>query len=212
MRYPIRAGNPFNLLPESARTRALQKRVHRYLVRAAAVVVLLMVGLTGLRFFQVHGAESHLSAVQAENATIRNVQIPKYDKALVLRDKVLKQSGQVVPTLDKEVDWLVVLNQLGQYIPANVTLSTLTLEATSNPGTTGTTPTAPGAIGTISTSLDAQALTDVTAWGHSIARSPIFKDADLTGGVNNNPVSFSATLDILDGAKSQRVAQYSVPG
>jgi Tfp pilus assembly protein PilN len=211
---PDPSGRPFNLLPESARTRALEKRVHRYLVRAAAVVVLLMVGLTGLRLLQVHSAENHLNAIQTENTTIKDVEIPKYDKALVLRDKVVKQSAQVLPTLDKEVDWLVVLNQLGQYIPASVTLSSITLDASSTPGTTSSTSTTPGgAIGSVSTSIEAKALTDVTTWGHSIVRSPIFKDADLTSGVSNgSTVSFSATLAILDGAKSQRLAQYSVPG
>ncbi|MGH9047231.1 MAG: type IV pilus assembly protein PilM [Acidimicrobiales bacterium] len=213
---PDPSGRPFNLLPESARTRALQKRIQRYLVRAAAVVVVLVVGLTAMRYLQVHSAQSHLAAVQAQNATIRNVEIPKYDKALVLRDKVVQQSGQVIPTLKKEVDWLVVLNQVAQYIPSNATLESITMNAAAVPGQTSTTSsstTVGPSIGYISTTVSAKALTDVTAWGQSFAQSNILNNVDLSSGVSSgdNAVTFSATLNILDGAQSQRIAEYSVP-
>ncbi len=213
---PDPAGRSFNLLPESARTRALEKRLHKYLVRAAAVLAILVVGLTGLRFLQVHDAESHLNAINAENATIQNVQIPKYDKALVLRNAVVKESGQVLPFLDKEVDWLVVLNQIGQYIPPNATLSNLSMVAASIPGQTGGSPTT-GGIGNVTTSVSAKTLTDVTTWGQSMAKSPILNDPTLTAGVTEssasqgNVVTFSSTLNILDGARSQRISEFSVP-
>ncbi len=212
---PDAIGKPFNLLPDSARTRALERWVHRYLVRAAAVVAVLVVGLSAMRFLQVHNAQNRLSAINAENATIQNVEIPKYDKALVLRDQVVKQSAQVIPTLNKEVDWLVVLNQIAQYIPSNVTLSSITLTADSNPGSSGSAVSSPisGQIGTVATSVEAKALTDVTAWGQSIVQSPVLKDAVLASGVSQgSSVSFSATLDVLNGAKSQRISEYSVPG
>ncbi len=55
-------------------------------------------------------------------------------------------------------------------------------------------------------------LTDVTTWGQSMAQSPIFNNVDLSSGVSgSSSVSFSASLNILDGAKSQRIAEYSVP-
>jgi type IV pilus assembly protein PilM len=212
--FPEPVGKPFNLLPDSARTRAVQRRVQKYLVRAAAVVLVLMVGLTALRYLQVHSAQGRLNAIDAQNATISNVEIPKYDKALVLRDKVVQQSGQVLPTLQKEVDWLVVLNQISQYIPSSATLANITLIAGSAPGQTAAVavPGAGPSIGTITTSVFAQALTDVTTWGQSMAKSPIFNNVDLTSGVTeSNSVNFSATLNILDGAKSQRIAEYSVP-
>jgi len=211
---PEPAGRPFNLLPASVRTRAIQKRVQKYLIRAAAVIVVLMVGLTALRFYQVSSAQGRLSAIEAQNATIRNVEIPKYDKALVLRDQVVKQSAQVLPTLGNEVDWLVVLNQISQYIPPSATLSNITLMAASNPGqpTSRSATTTGPSLGSITTGVIAKALTDVTAWGQSMAKSPIFDNVDLSSGVSqSNSVGFSATLNILDGAKSQRIAEYSVP-
>jgi Tfp pilus assembly protein PilN len=173
-----------------------------------------MVGLTALRYLEVHSAQGRLNAVDAQNATIQNVEIPKYDKALVLRDKVVQQSGQVLPTLQKEVDWLVVLNQISQFIPSSATLGNITLTAASAPGGTNAAavPGAGPSVGTITTSVFAQALTDVTAWGQSMSKSPIFSNVDLTSGVTeSNSVNFSATLNILDGARSQRIAEYSVP-
>jgi type IV pilus assembly protein PilM len=210
---PDPGGRPFNLLPSSVRTRALEKRVQRYLIRAAAAVLVLMVVLTGLRFLQVHSAQSHLSAINTQNATIRNVEIPKYDKALVLRDAVVKQSAQVLPTLGKEVDWLVVLNQIGQYIPSNAALSSITLAAASVPGQVTPTTTVKGeSIGSVTTTVVAKALTDVTAWGQSMAQSPVFNNVDLSSGVSHNTsTNFGATLNILDGARSQRIGEYSVP-
>jgi type IV pilus assembly protein PilM len=210
---PDPTGRPFNLLPESVLLRARERRLHKYLVRAAAVLAVLMVGLTGLRLFQVHNAETNLSAIDAQNATIRNVEIPKYDKALVLRDQVVKASNQVIPILEKEVDWLVVLNQIAQYIPPAASLSNVTLQATSVPGVpTVSSPTTAGGIGTVTTEVEAKALTDVTAWGHSLAQSPVFNNVDLTSGVSNaSGVTFSATLNILNGAKSQRLSEFAVP-
>jgi type IV pilus assembly protein PilM len=211
---PDPTGRPFNLLPESVLLRAREKRLQKYLVRAAAVLVILIVGLTVLRLFQVHNAENKLSAINAQNDTIRNVEIPKYDKALVLRNQVVRQSGQVVPLLEKEVDWLVVLNQIAQYIPPAATLSNISLTATAIPGQ----PAAPSSqtvgegIGLATTSVQAKALTDVTAWGHSLVQSPVFNNVDLTSGVSDSEgVAFSATLNVLNGAKSERTSEFAVP-
>ena len=79
---PEPSGKAFNLLPDSVRIRAVQKRVQRYLIRAAAVIVVLMVGLTAMRYLQVNSAQGRLGTIQAQNATIQNVEIPKYDKAV----------------------------------------------------------------------------------------------------------------------------------
>ena len=209
-------GRSFNLLPPSARTRAMQKRVHKYLVRAAAVFAVLIVGLTAMRLFQVHSAQNHLNAIDATNATIQNVEIPKYDKALELRDEVVKQSSQVLPTLEKEVDWLVVLNQIGQYIPSDATLQNVTLSAVDQPGQGAATTATSKAIGTLTTLVATKTLNDVTEWSQAISRSPIFDLPDLNSTVasstNATGVNFSTTLDILDGAGSHRLAEYRAPG
>jgi type IV pilus assembly protein PilM len=210
---PDPTGRSFNLLPESARTRALQKRIQRYLVRAAAAVVVLMVGLTGMRFLQVHSAQNHLNAINASNQMITTVEIPKYDKALILRNEVVSQSAKVLPELSSEVDWLVVLNQIAQYIPSDATLSNLTLMAASTPGQSGGTPSKVGpSMGTVQASVLAKTLSDVTAWGQSLSQSSLFNNVDLISGISESAtVSFSASLNILNGARSQRIGEYTVP-
>ncbi len=212
---PDPSGRAFNLLPESVRARAVQKRVHRALTRAAVAVGVLVVGLTGLRFVQVHNAEDHLQAIEAANATIKNVEIPKYDKALALRNQVERQSALILPTLKKEVDWLVVLNQIAQYIPPNATLQNVSMAATSIPGQ-GTSSAAGQSLGTVNAQVFTQTLDDVTTWGQALSQSPIFELPDLSSSVSTSTqgggVSFSTTLDVLNGAASQRVSEYEVPG
>jgi len=209
----------FNLLPESVQTRAIQKRVHRVLTRAAIGVGVLIVGLSAMRFLQVHSAQAHLQAIDAVNATIKNVEIPKYDKALALRNQVERQSALIMPVLKKEVDWLVVLNQIAQYIPPNATLQNITMTAASTPGQ-GTTSANGQAIGTqilgmASAQVVTQTLNDVTTWGQALSQSPIFELPDLNSTVSNSSqgggVTFSTTLDILNGAASHRISEFEVP-
>ncbi len=208
------AGRSFNLLPESARVRSLEKRVHKYLLRGAAAVVALIIGLTAIRFLQVHNAEGHLNAINLINSTIKNVEIPKYDKALVLRNQVEHQSAQIVPTLQKEVDWLVVLNQIAQYIPASATLQNVNLAAASVPGQ-GSPPTNGQSLGTVTALVLTKTLNDVTLWGQALSQSPIFDLPDLSSSVSGSSqvggISFSTSLDILNGAKSQRIGSFEVP-
>jgi hypothetical protein len=88
----------------------------------------------------------------------------------------------------------------------NISLSTAP-PATQQPGTTVGT-----SLGSLSAAVVAKTLTDVTSWGQSLAQAPVFNNVDLSSGVSSgNGVTFSATLNILNGAKSQRIAEYSVP-
>jgi type IV pilus assembly protein PilM len=215
---PDPTGQSFNLLPPSARVRSLERRIHKYLVRTAAAAAVLIVGLTAMRLLQVQSAQDHLSAINAANATIQNVEIPKYDKALELRNTVAEQSSQVLPTLQKEVDWLVVLNQIAQYIPSNATLQNVSLAALYAPGQNGP-PSAlhnSKAIGTVTALVNTKTLNDVTVWSQAISQSPIFDLPDLNSSVSGasqtSGVSFSTTLDILNGAASQRISEFRVPG
>jgi type IV pilus assembly protein PilM len=216
---PSPSERSFNLLPESVRIRVIQKRVHRVLTRAAIGVGVLIVGLSAMRFLQVHSAQDHLQAIDAVNTTIKNVEIPKYDKALALRNQVERQSALVMPILKKEVDWLVVLNQIAQYIPPNATLQNITMTAASIPGQ-GTTSTNGQALGTqvlgiANAQVVTQTLNDVTTWGQALSQSPIFELPDLSSTVSNSSqgggVSFSTTLDILNGAASHRIPEFEVP-
>ena len=121
-------------------------------IRTVGAVIFLMVALTGWRVLAISHAHGVLSAVNAENMQIKTVEIPKYDKAVKLRNQAQSLGADVLPQLTGEVDWLVVLNQLGQYIPAGATLSDVNMTATTMPGGAVVAPTStPGEIATITT-------------------------------------------------------------
>jgi type IV pilus assembly protein PilM len=214
---PDPTGKPFNLLPASVVARAAAARLRQRVLVGVVALGVLMVGLTGWRVLAIQHAHSVLSAVNAENLQIKTVDIPKYDKAVKLRNQAQSLSADVTPVLSSEVDWLVVLNQLGQYIPSDTTLSDISMTASSIPGQAGTTTAATATTGSIiasiTTTVTTAALTGVTVWGQSMSKSPVFTDVDLSGGVSGgSSVEFAASLNVKSGARGQRVSEYSVPG
>jgi hypothetical protein len=211
---PDPTGRPFNLLPASVVAKVAAARLRQRVLIGVAALAFLLVALSGWRVLSIHHAQGVLNAVNAQNTQIRTVEIPKYDKAVKLRDQAQALSAEVKPVLAGEVDWLVVLNQLGTYIPPAATLSDVSMTATN---VLGAAPTSngvatSGSIAAITTTVSTATLTGVTAWGQSMSKSPIFTEVDLSGGVTNgNSVSFAATLNVTSGARGQRVSEYSVP-
>jgi type IV pilus assembly protein PilM len=211
---PDPTGKPFNLLPASVLAKAAAARLRQRVLVGVASLVFLMVALTGWRVLAIQHAHGVLNAVNAENVQIKTVEIPKYDKAVKLRDQAQGLAADVQPALAGEVDWLVVLNQLGQFIPSSATLSDVNMTATAIPGAAATTVpgSTPGTIASITTTVTTNSLTGVTVWGETMAKSPIFTNVDLSGGVSNaTGANFAASLSVSSGAKGQRVSEYSVP-
>jgi len=210
---PDPTGKPFNLLPASVVAKAAAARLRKRVLVGVVALGVLMVALTGYRIIAIQHAHSVLSAVNAENVVIKTVEIPKYDKAVKLRNQAQALAADVTPVLSSEVDWLVVLNQLGQYIPADTTLSDVTMTASSIPGEPTTATAGASIIASITTTVTTAALTGVTVWGQSMSKSPVFTDVDLTGGVSGgSAVEFAASLNVKSGARGQRLSEYSVPG
>jgi len=212
---PDPTGRPFNLLPASVVAKAAQARLRQRVLIGVAVFASLMLVLSGWRVLAIQHAQNTLAAVTAENTQIKTVEIPKYDRAVKLRSQAQALAADVRPQLESEVDWLIVLNQLGQYIPSTATLSNVNMTAAVIPGasTTPSTTSAASPIATITTSVSTTSLPGVTVWGQSMSKSPIFTAVDLSGGVSNGTsVNFAATLSVENGAKGQRVNEYSVPG
>jgi type IV pilus assembly protein PilM len=214
---PDPTGKPFNLLPAAVVAKAAAARLRQRVLVGVVALGVLLVAVTGWRVLAIQHAHSTLSALNAENLEIKNVQIPKYDKAVKLRNQAQSLAADVTPVLTGEVDWLVVLNQLGQYIPSNTTLSDVSMTASSVPGQSATTTAAPAGSGSIiasiTTTVTTPALTGVTVWGQSMSTSPVFADVDLSGGVSNgSSVEFAASLNVKSGAHGQRLSEYSVPG
>lgn len=212
---PDPTGRPFNLLPATVAAKAAAARLRQRVFVGVGVLAILLLALSGWRVLAIDHAKGALAAVAAENVHIKTVEIPKYDKAVKLRSQAQGLAADVTPTLASEVDWLVVLNQLGAYIPPAATLSDVNMTATTIPGPTAAAPPAAGVgtIATITTTVSTPSLTGVTVWGQSMSKSPIFANVDLSGGVTSgSTVDFAASLDVKIGAKGQRVSEYSVPG
>ena len=123
---PDPAGKSFNLLPEEVRAKFAEKRARTYLMVGGAVVIAL-IALSLWRILAVNHAESQVTNLSQQLSTIKNVEIPKYDKSVALRASVISQQAALKPLVANEVDWLVVLNQVATYQPTTATLSSLVL-------------------------------------------------------------------------------------
>jgi hypothetical protein len=110
---------------------------------------------------------------------------------------VVAQQAAIKPYVTGEVDWLLVLNQIGAYLPSSSVLSglTLTAGASSSGGASSST-----VVATASTSVTANSLTDVTVWGLEFPQCPILVDVTSSGTYapqgQGGPVTFGATMQI----------------
>ncbi len=214
---PDPSGRPFNLLPAEVRQQAAERKVRRGLLVGAGAILVLVIGLSAWRVLAVNDAKNQVKVLSASIAEIKTVQIPKYDKAVALKNSVAALQKQPIPALAGEVDWLVVLNQLGQYQPPNAVLSALSLQATpattSPAPTTGSSTTPPPAsvaVGTINTTITVPDLPSVTAWGQSMSGAPVLSNVIPTGTLAPllSGVTFTASMGINGNAHSQRLSQF----
>jgi type IV pilus assembly protein PilM len=223
---PDSSGRPFNLLPSEVTQRASERKVRRGLLVGAGAVLVLIIGLSAWRVAAVNSAKGQVATLTSNISEIKTVQIPKYDKAVALKASVETLQKQPVPVLTNEVDWLVVLNQLGQYLPTNAVFTSLTMTATpvaststasstsssssSAGASTPAVPTASQLMGTISTTITVPNLASVTAWGQSISGAPILTNVIPTGTLAPliSGVTFTASMNINGNAHSQRLSQF----
>lgn len=204
----------FDLMPQEIMAKRAERSVRKGLLIAAVAIVVLLGGLSAWRVLAVRSAQHQVASLQSRVHTITDVQIPKYDKAVRLGDQVTTLQGQLKPLVSSEVDWLVVLNQFGQYLPASAVLSELDLSAakqvgSATPGTTlSTSPsfTSKKDIGIGSTTVATKNLTEVTQFGLAMAQSPGLSDVALSGSVSSatTGVRFPVSFDITSAAHSQR--------
>jgi hypothetical protein len=121
------------------------------------------------------------------------------------------------PLVANEVDWLVVLNQFGQYLPTSAVLSDLNLSALKPEGSAqgaGTPPTTLAKdLGIGTSTVATKNLTEVTQFGLAMAKSPALGNVALSGSVSSSttgvrfPVSFAITAT----AHSQRAKLFEEP-
>ncbi len=224
---PESSGRPFNLLPPEISERVAARKLRRQLRVGALGLVVLIAGLSGWRVLEVHDAQNQVNDLNRTISVIRDVQIPKYDKAVKLRDSVLTLQKLPVPVVSTEVDWLTVLGQLSQFQPPNAIMTNVTLTASSpttsssisrSPSTrsaTGTTdlPAPTSIVGSVSASVTVPDLSAVTTWGQSMSAATAVTQVDATGTLAPGPsgVTFTATMDVTGVAHTQRLDQFLAP-
>ncbi len=206
----------FELIPPEVMARRAARRRRRVLVVALAGLLVLLAAVSAWRVLAVRSVEHQVAALKATIHTIETVEMPRYDKAVQLGDEVTTLQHQLAPLVSHEVDWLVVLNQLGEYLPPTSVLSGLDLTSVTPTGslsggaagTLGST-----VIGTGATTVYAHTLTQVTQFGLTMAKSPALSSVDLSGGVSagKTEVSFPVAFSIKTAAHGQRLPRFEEP-
>jgi type IV pilus assembly protein PilM len=207
---------PFNLLPPEIEEKIAARKVKRFVFAIAAIVLVVVLGLSAWRFLNIRSARNQVNALSSQVATIQNVDIPKYNQAVALKNSVAAQQARILPAVTGEIDWLVVLNQLSQYLTPAATFSGLdmapipTTASTTAPSSTAKTSPATTEVGTVTGGVTVGSLAEVTTWGQLLSSAPVFFNV-TTGGLSAGAdgVSFSASMSINALATSTRAAQFS---
>lgn len=203
----------FDLMPAEIAERRAEHRIRRLLVIAGAGVVVVLLAASAWRVLAVRSAERQVSVLRSTVHTIQTVELPKYDKAVGIADKVSKLQRQEKPLVAKEVDWLTVLNQFTQLMPAGDTIQAMNVsELTPVVGTSsGSTTGAPkGAIGSGTAIIHTATLTDVTAFGTNLRQATALREVALSGAVasSTSGVTFPISYWVTTGARSGRVTLF----
>jgi type IV pilus assembly protein PilM len=201
----------FDLMPQEVMAKRAERSIRRAFIIAGVAVVVILAALSAWRVLAVRSAQHQVTSLQSAVQTITAVQIPKYDRAVQLGDQVTQLQGQLKPLVDNEVDWLVVLNQLGQYLPASATLGDLDISAAKPMGSSPQVAPVGSAltskdIGFGSTTVATKNLTEVTQFGLAMAKSPGLANVALSGSVSSasTGVRFPVSFEITNAAHSQR--------
>jgi len=222
---PEPSGKAFNLLPPEIALKAQERAVRRYCVAAVAVVVALLVALTVWRVLTIHNKQKSVNALAAENAQLQNVEIPKYNKAVQLKAQVTAQQALLKPTVEAEINWLLVLNMVSKYEPntavmagiAITPISSSTTSSSSSSSSTSTSTTTPATqttIATASSTVTVNSLPDVTVWGQTFTLCPILTSVIPSGTyapADNASVTFGVQMTIGNYALNTPPSPYTEP-
>jgi type IV pilus assembly protein PilM len=222
-------GRPFNLLPSEVVARATERKVKRGLLVGAGGVAVLLIGLSAWRITAVNSAKDQVASLTSQIHVIKTVEIPKYNKAVQLKNSVAALQKEPLPVLSNEVNWLVVLNQISKLQPSNAVVGGLSMAAvppaaapapapTTKSGTTSktpapTTPSASETIATVSTTVTVPDLNSVTIWGQSMNSGTVLTDVLPNGTLAPGPggVAFTASISVTGQAQSQRLTKFEEP-
>jgi hypothetical protein len=185
-----------DLLPPELRQQRHAVRIrHRLWASTAGLVVLMLLG-TGIAAFQAFQGRLGLAAEQ-QRTVVLLAQQTKYIKVRVVQDEIgFLQAARQVGT-STEIDWQAYLNKVQATLPANVALTSVTIEAGSPLATfaQAAVPLQGSRIATLSFVATSQTLPEVPAWLDSLTTLPGYTDAS-PGNVARDAVTGTYTVNI----------------
>jgi len=202
----------FNLVPPEVLRRDRDRQLIRYSAIGAALVVVILGGLSVWRFLQVHNAQNDVSTLRTSVAALQ-AQIPTYDKVVSIAKELRVAQTEVTHISSTTVDWSAVVGQLGQRIPSGLSIITFTGTGAGTSGTAASTTsaaatlagTAPaGSIGSLQVGVsgtfpNSAHFDPVAEWIDGLSSSPMFSPPGVASVTNtavggNTAVSFQSNL------------------
>lgn len=216
---PEPGGKPFNLLPGEVVAKYAERRLRRSLMMVGAIIVLILVAASLWRVLTVRHEQQQIASLTTQLHYINTVEIPKYDKAVALRTSVLTSQVRLRPVVAGEADWLVLFNQIGQYLPASAVVQTLQAQEGGPQGTSSQAPTSPPAstppspatvIATGSMSVTVPNYAGAVAFGQSMNQSPALSQVQLSGSLTPGPnnLTFGVSFQVDGRAHSPRLGLF----
>jgi type IV pilus assembly protein PilM len=208
-----------DLLPPEVILGRRRKQLERSFMIAAAVVVLIMVGLGVLRFLKVHNAENQVASLQSQ-INVLQVQIPRYDKVQQQHALILGLAAISNPIVEDEVYWPGVFQALQHNTPGGGTVSSFSGDSVPRAAATAdgraVPPPSPAAtqIASLSITLLAQSgYPYFHSWYYRVDGSGKltvngFSGITQTGTTN---VTFTATVGVTGEVVSIRANEFKVP-
>ena len=197
------------LPPELRQQRNAVKTRHRLWASTAVLVVLMLLG-TGIAAFQAFQGRMGL-AVEQQRTSVLLAQQTKYIKVRVVQDEIeFLQAARQVGT-STEIDWQGYLNKVQATLPANMALTSVTIEAGSPlvSFTQAAVPLQGSRIATLSFVATSQTLPEVPAWLDSLTTLPGYTDASpgtVARDVGTGAYTVNITMHISEAAFTNRFA------
>jgi hypothetical protein len=198
-----------DLLPPELRLQRKAIRTRHRLWASTVVLVVLMLFGTGIAALLAFQGQQSLAAEQQRTSALL-AQQKKYSQVRVVQDDIgFLQAAQEVGT-STEIDWQGYLNQVQATLPANVTLTSVTIAAGSPLASfaQSSVPLQGSRVATLSFIATSPSLPEVPAWLDSLTALPGYTDAS-PGNVaraDTGIYTVNITMHISEAAFTKRFA------
>jgi type IV pilus assembly protein PilM len=199
-----------DLLPPEVVLGRKRRQIERTIALVAILIIIVMVGLGGLRFLKVRNAENQSASIQQNIAGLQ-AQIPRYNKVQQQSQTITDLTNLAAPVVSQEVYWPGVLTALADATPSGGVIGTF-----SGSSVTSTPQTVPAATEIASLNISLVAPTGYTyfrSWYYSVTNSgtlTVNAFSGLTQG-SSKQVTFTSTVGVTAKITSIRINEFKVP-